>query len=93
MHVGYSEKQKDFTTQKVQLYKKDFIVFSTDGYLDQFGGDRYKKIGRKRFLELIANIVNLEPEHQLGRINKQFQEWKGSNEQTDDVCTFGFTVE
>lgn len=93
MHVGYSENYPKFTTQKIFLQPKDFVVFSTDGYLDQFGGENYKKFGRRQFSDMIIELQGVKPEHQHAKFNKSFKNWKADNEQTDDVCAFGFTVQ
>lgn len=93
MHVGYSGKNLTFNTQLTTLQPKDFVVFSTDGYLDQFGGKKFKKFGRKPFVKMITELQGVAPELQEERFNKSFLEWKADYEQTDDICVFGFTVD
>jgi len=93
MHVGYSEKENSFTTHKIQLQPKDFVVFSTDGFYDQFGGDKFKKFGRKKFLNILQDLKRETPNEQHHQLNEIFNKWKGKNEQTDDVCVFGFRLD
>jgi GAF domain-containing protein/serine phosphatase RsbU (regulator of sigma subunit) len=93
MHVGYSGKNLMFNTQVTTLEPNDFVVFSTDGYLDQFGGKKFKKFGRKPFVKMIKELQGVEPELQEERFNTSYLEWKANYEQTDDICVFGFTVE
>ena len=93
MHVGYSENKNTFTTHKIQLQSKDFVVFTTDGYLDQFGGENYKKFGRKPFLDILHKINGDTPINQHNYLDLVFNQWQGNYEQTDDVCVFGFTLD
>lgn len=93
MHVGYSRKNDSFTNQIITLQPKDFVVFSTDGYQDQFGGEKFKKFGRKQFIQLITELKGLPPEVQEEQFNTSFLKWKKEYEQTDDICVFGFTVQ
>ncbi len=41
-----------------QLHKGDTIYIASDGYTDQFGGERNKKFTSKKYRELIASLVN-----------------------------------
>ena len=47
---------KKFNETKVQLNDDDLIVLTTDGIIDQFGGERGKKLLKKRFKEMIKII-------------------------------------
>ncbi|MBK6951994.1 MAG: SpoIIE family protein phosphatase [Crocinitomicaceae bacterium] len=49
--IGFAHKKKSFTNQTLQLEKGDTIYLSTDGYIDQFGGDKGKKLKGKFFKE------------------------------------------
>jgi serine phosphatase RsbU (regulator of sigma subunit) len=41
--IGKTDDPKPFTTHKIELQKGDTIYIFTDGYADQFGGEKAKK--------------------------------------------------
>lgn len=64
----------------------DLIVFTSDGYKDQFGGERNKKFGNRRFVEALQTIQGSSPMEALKVLEQQHSAWKGTLEQTDDLC-------
>lgn len=86
MPIGefYDDKKK-FTTQIVNAQKGDLLYFFTDGYPDQFGGDRGKKLKLKGFRSFVQTISSLPLHEQHVKIAAYFHEWKGGHEQVDDV--------
>jgi serine phosphatase RsbU (regulator of sigma subunit) len=91
--IGLSENNKPFTTKILELDKGDTLYFSTDGYYDQFGGDKGsasgKKFMRKRLAQLFFEMKDQSMEAQMALIDKTFNSWKGNLEQIDDVCVSG----
>ncbi|MBI4931428.1 MAG: SpoIIE family protein phosphatase [Bacteroidetes bacterium] len=53
--IGMQGENKPFTLQKVQLQKGDLVYSFTDGYADQFGGEKGKKLKYKNFQQLLLN--------------------------------------
>jgi serine phosphatase RsbU (regulator of sigma subunit) len=90
--IGYYESQKPFTNHILQLNKGDMIYLFTDGYADQFGGDRGKKYKYKQLSDKLKEIYNKPMEEQKKLLNKDFETWKGSLDQTDDVCVIGIRI-
>ncbi|MDO9000284.1 MAG: tetratricopeptide repeat protein [Bacteroidota bacterium] len=94
--IGFSEHHKPFTTHQLDLEKGDTLYFSTDGYYDQFGGDKSsptgKKFMRKRLSQLFLSIKDETLEAQLKMVDDTFCSWKGSLEQIDDVCVAGIRL-
>ena len=86
------DKMNDDHIQSMQLIPGDTIFMTSDGYIDQFGGRDNKKFGTKRFKLLISLIANHQHENHRNIFIKEFLNWKGNNEQTDDVSVFGLTV-
>ena len=74
------------------LEKGDTIYIFSDGYVDQFGGERGKKFKAKAFRELLLSIQDKAMEEQKTSIDKTFETWKGDLEQIDDVCVIGVRV-
>jgi len=90
--IGKFRAPVPFETHKFNMQKGDtFYVFS-DGYVDQFGGDRQKKFKSKVFKELVLSIQDLTMEKQCVKINEVFEDWKGDLEQLDDVVVIGVRV-
>ena len=93
MPVGKGEiNAKDFTNQMTELQKGDLVYTFTDGYADQFGGPNGKKLMYKHFKELLISISHLTMAEQKEKLNLAFNDWKGRNEQIDDVLVIGVRV-
>lgn len=92
MPVGYHYDVKDFTAQEFQLQKGDAIYLFTDGFVDQFGGPDGKKYKSKKFKEMLLTLQHLSMKDQALMINKEFNDWRGDNEQIDDLCLVGVKV-
>lgn len=75
-----------YSSTKIQLEPGDCIYVMSDGYCDQFGGQNGKKFKISRFKEMAKANVNKSAEEQKQIIAKEFDLWKGSSEQVDDIC-------
>jgi hypothetical protein len=65
----------------------------TDGYADQFGGETGdKKYMRKRFKDYLTGISKQDLAGQNALLKKDFNAWKGNNEQVDDVLVIGIRL-
>jgi hypothetical protein len=64
----------------------------SDGFADQFGGPLGRKIGTSNFLQLLQQNAHLITEEQNTTISNYFSEWKGNNDQIDDVLVAGIRV-
>ncbi len=84
------EEDRRFTRHDIALATGDCIYLSTDGYVDQFGGERGKKFMAKRFQALLKEIHPYPMEEQHTRLDNAFNTWKGNLEQVDDVLVIGF---
>jgi len=81
-----------FTNHIVSLQKNDCIYMSTDGYADQFGGEKGKKFMVKRLHQLLIDIQNNSMEDQSNILDKTITEWQGSTEQVDDILVIGIKI-
>lgn len=93
MPVGRSPLMEiPFKSQQFQLQKGDSIFAFSDGYADQFGGPKGKKLKYTRLQEIILTCNN-HPTHQIKQaLNAFFDQWKGALEQVDDVCIMGIKI-
>jgi serine phosphatase RsbU (regulator of sigma subunit) len=93
MPVGKSDKQNlSFTTHTLELQKGDTIYTLTDGFPDQFGGNKGKKFMSKKLKELLLANVHLSIEEQKELLETTFKNWVGDLEQVDDVTLIGIKV-
>ena len=90
--IGQFENPEPYTTHSFDLEKGDAIYIFSDGYVDQFGGERGKKFKAKAFRELLLSIQDKTMEEQKITINETFETWRGELEQIDDVCVIGVKV-
>jgi serine phosphatase RsbU (regulator of sigma subunit) len=86
------EKITSFTNHTLALEKGDKIYIFSDGYADQFGGPKGKKLKYKKLQEYIKESLDLSMPEQKKHLEKKFTEWKGNLEQIDDVLIIGITV-
>ena len=90
--IGKFEPSQPFSTHKIKLEKGDVIYIFSDGFVDQFGGDKGKKFKAKPFKELLSKLQESTMEKQKKLINETFENWKGDLEQIDDVCVIGVKI-
>lgn len=75
-----------YTTHEIPYAAGTLFVLFSDGYADQFGGTDGKKFKSPNFKQLIFHHQHLSV-HELGdHVKSHFSEWKGEEEQVDDVC-------
>jgi serine phosphatase RsbU (regulator of sigma subunit) len=90
--IGKFDNQQSYTTHTIDLQKGDSIYIFSDGYVDQFGGEKGKKFKAKAFRELLLSIQDKPMEDQKLIIDKTFETWKGNLDQIDDVCVIGVRI-
>ncbi|MBI3136876.1 MAG: SpoIIE family protein phosphatase [Bacteroidetes bacterium] len=90
--IGEFEGRKPFTNHEFQLEKGDCVYVLSDGYADQFGGPKGKKLKFKALRDQLIEISSLDVKTQLKKLDDSFNEWKGDYEQLDDVCLFGVRI-
>jgi len=90
--IGKVENPLPFTTHTIELQKGDSIYIFTDGFADQFGGEKGKKFKYKSLKELLLSIQEQTIEEQKETLDTFFKKWKGDLEQVDDVCIIGVRV-
>jgi serine phosphatase RsbU (regulator of sigma subunit) len=90
--VGQFEKEISFHSHELTANKGDWIYLFSDGYVDQFGGDKGKKFKSSNLKSLLSDISHHNGEEQKKEIEKVFNDWKGELEQLDDVCMIGIQI-
>lgn len=89
MPIAIYVKMDPFTNHNIRIEKGDIIYLFSDGFADQFGGDKGKKYKYKPFKEFLLSISSKNSQDQKSLLSDEFENWKGSFEQVDDVCVAG----
>ncbi|TXB64799.1 tetratricopeptide repeat protein [Vicingus serpentipes] len=90
--IGQFDNPEPYKTHTIELQKGDSIYIFSDGYVDQFGGEKGKKFKAKAFRELLLSIQETPMEEQRTIIDNAFENWRGNLEQIDDVCVIGVRI-
>ena len=83
---------QEYNLTEIKLNVNDIIVLTSDGYADQFGGEKEKKFTTKAFKSLLNDCVNSSPEHLIKTLENSHLNWKKNHEQTDDILVFAFRL-
>jgi serine phosphatase RsbU (regulator of sigma subunit) len=90
--IGLSRDPQPYTTHSIDLEKGDIIYIFTDGLVDQFGGEKGKKLKVTGFKKLLLNMHDKPMEKQRKLIAEAFYNWKRDLEQVDDICLIGVRI-
>ena len=84
--------KKPFTKHEVKLKKNDMLYIYSDGYQDQFGGEKGKKYMGAKFKKQLLRINKESTDKQLILLEEEFKSWTHNYEQIDDVCVMGVRI-
>ncbi len=87
------EPKRKFTNHKVEIKTQSTFYLFTDGYADQFGGNKGYKFSTRKLRELLSknSINNLEQQKKV--LNEQYEKWKNNEyKQLDDILVMGFKI-
>ncbi len=87
-----SKEHRLFPSQTFQCEQGDMLYLFSDGLADQFGGPRNKKFMRKQMREMFLQIAHEDCSFQKHHIQEIIQNWKGQEEQTDDILLMGIRI-
>ncbi|MBN8701603.1 MAG: SpoIIE family protein phosphatase [Bacteroidetes bacterium] len=93
MPVGEGIEDKPFSLFTIDYLKNDKLYLYTDGFADQFGGPKAKKYKYKPLNTLLQVVSNFPMQEQKHKLQKEFIDWKGNTEQTDDVLVVGIDLD
>jgi len=90
--IGKYSYEKPFSQREITLLEGDTIYLSSDGYPDQFGGPKGRKYMYKPFKNFFLSLHEKSMEEQHDMLDQNFEQWRGSIVQIDDVCVIGVKV-
>lgn len=82
----YYDQNNQFEQVELNIQKGDWLVLTTDGAFDQFGGAKNKKLKKSGLQEWIFAANQAKSKVVVGQLENQFVDWRKDLEQIDDVC-------
>ena len=94
MPIGvYARDTESFTQKNIQLQSGDTIYLTSDGYIDQFGGQHGRKFLAKNFAQMLSDINDMPMQAQKDKIIDTHEKWIGDTyPQIDDIIVFGLKI-
>jgi serine phosphatase RsbU (regulator of sigma subunit)/tetratricopeptide (TPR) repeat protein len=89
---GFTPDNQLYEEHTAILNTNDMVFMCSDGYADQFGGTHSKKLSTKRFKELLISLHHQSPQKQKEALDAYFNDWKGNQEQLDDILVIGIKI-
>lgn len=90
--IEANPERKPYTTHRIEVDPGDVVYLFSDGFSDQFGGEKGKKFKYKPFKELLTTNYQQPMDRQHEILHEAFTKWMGEYEQVDDVCVMGVRV-
>jgi serine phosphatase RsbU (regulator of sigma subunit)/Tfp pilus assembly protein PilF len=90
--IGKHDDAQPFKTHTLHLQKGDTLFLFTDGYQDQFGGEKGKKFKASQLKDLLISIASFSMNEQKRILDETIENWKGTLEQVDDICIIGIRL-
>ncbi len=86
-------KEYEFKKHVIPIDQPTTIYLFSDGYQDQFGGEKNMKFMSKKFQQLLLEIHERPMGEQKEILDKTIEEWKGEYKQTDDILVMGIRLD
>jgi ligand-binding sensor domain-containing protein/serine phosphatase RsbU (regulator of sigma subunit) len=94
--IGLDEtnfKDQTFKNHLIPIQEGDIIYIFSDGFADQFGGPDGRKYKYRRFRHLLLTLHQLPMEKQHQILENNVLEWRGDQEQVDDILVIGIKID
>jgi serine phosphatase RsbU (regulator of sigma subunit) len=90
--IGKFDNFQPYATHTIKLNEGDTFYLFSDGYADQYGGPKGKKLKQRSFKEYLLSINNKKMDEQHQLLEDFFSSWRGALDQIDDVCIIGVKI-
>jgi len=85
-------KEEPFTNNRIALQSNDMLYMYSDGYYDQFGGEKGRKLFMRNFKGYLMDVHKFPVQEQKQKLEQFFDAWKGKQRQIDDVIVVGLKI-
>jgi tetratricopeptide (TPR) repeat protein/serine phosphatase RsbU (regulator of sigma subunit) len=93
MPIGYHiNMAQPFTNHKIPIKEGDVLYAFSDGFVDQFGGPKGKKIMMSNFKRMLEQIHDQSMEEQKLFLEKYLDDWMTEYNQIDDILVVGIRI-
>jgi serine phosphatase RsbU (regulator of sigma subunit) len=94
MPIGVFIKEKaSFTNHTIKMQHGDIVYMFSDGYIDQFGGEKGTKFMKKNFRNALLENKHLPLPQQKIILDQKLKTWMGEKyEQVDDITVIGLRI-
>ena len=93
MPIGiYYGEESSFTNFVIKVNRGDALYIFSDGFADQFGGPECSKYKKSKLKKLLSEIYFRPMVEQRNILETEFDCWKGSCEQVDDITILGMKI-
>ena len=91
--VSYHPSESAFTNNIVSIAPGDILFMFSDGFVDQFGGLKNKKFGRKNLYTILGSNIDKPMSEQKMILEEVYQEWTQTKyPQIDDILILGMKI-
>ncbi|MCT4582066.1 MAG: SpoIIE family protein phosphatase [Flavobacteriales bacterium] len=91
--IGKTSTPLPFTTQYISFEKGDSFYLTSDGLQDQFGGEKGKKLTKRRMKTMFLNCEKHLLKDRVTYLTNQLKKWQGEERQTDDILVVGIQTD
>ncbi len=91
MPIGTYPREQAFSLQTISVEENDVFYIFSDGFEDQFGMNK-KKFSKKNFRAFLLDNHETEMKQQPIYFENHLNQWKGNEEQTDDILVIGIKI-
>lgn len=88
----FLREKNSFTLSEFPIKKGDAIYMFSDGYIDQFGGERADKFMIKKLKDILLQIQDLSMCEQKAKLEEALDAWKKGYDQVDDILVMGIKI-
>ena len=90
--IGYFSGTQDYKVSSTTLLPSDRIYLYSDGFPDQLGEMTGRKLLYSGFEKMILSSSHLSMAEQMNILEKDYNKWRGTKDQVDDMMVFGLLV-